>query len=497
MLIRNARLAPQTLDMPARDVRIRSERIAEIGELAPLPGEQVIDARGGALLPGLHDHHIHLAASAAARHSVPCGPPEVANAQDLARALRRATGSGWLRGTGYHESVAGMLVREQLDAWVPDRPLRIQHRSGRMWFLNTRALETLLERAPPPPGLERIAGDWSGRLFDEDAWLRDVLAATPPCLADLGQQLTRLGVSGVTDMSPSNAKTAADWLTQERANGFAPQIVIAGTPELADLPLSPGLSVGPVKLHLHENALPDLDATIARTRAAHAQGRGVAIHCTTEVELVFALATLRSARSIPGDRIEHAGIAPDPLVAQVAELDLQVVSQPAFIAERGDRYRADVAREDIPCLYRLRAFREAGVTLAAGSDAPYGTPDPWAAMRAACTRRTRAGAVIGPGEALSPEAALDLFLADPHDLRQQRRIVPGARADVCLLDRPWQAARTDLSAAHVRATLVRGKLVYLRTTPGPLHNRPVAPRSVDDRLDKPPVERSARIDTAA
>ena len=43
------------------DVRCREGRIDEIGRgLARHPGETAIDARGGALLPGLHDHHMHL-----------------------------------------------------------------------------------------------------------------------------------------------------------------------------------------------------------------------------------------------------------------------------------------------------------------------------------------------------------------------------------------------------------------------------------------------------
>ncbi|QVM84644.1 amidohydrolase family protein [Novosphingobium decolorationis] len=482
MLIRNARIASGSIDGPRADVRIADGRITAIGALSPLPGESILEAKGGALLPGLHDHHIHLAASAAAVHSVPCGPPEVDDAATLQRVLRAAPGSDWLRGTGYDEAVAGMLSRHQLDAWLPTRPVRIQHRTGRMWFLNSAALAQLLERAAPPPGLERIDGNWTGRLFDEDSWLRTTLAASPPDLTALGARLTAGGITGVTDMSPANARDTVAWLHAARTAGFAPAIMVAGTPGLSDVPLPPGLTLGPVKLHLHENALPDLDAVTQTARAAHARGRAVAIHCTTEVELVFALALLRSAGPRPGDRIEHAGIAPDPLIAQIAELGLQVVSQPAFIAERGDRYRADVPASDWPHLYRLRAFREAGVTLAAGSDAPYGTLDPWAAMRAACSRQTRAGKVLGLDERLSPEEALDLFLADPADLARRRRITVGAPADLCLLDRPWQVARKVLDAAMVRATLIAGRLVHER---------------IDTRVGKAPGERCLHANAAA
>jgi hypothetical protein len=114
------------------DLRIACGRIAEIG--CPCPPRRRAGARcaGGALLPGLHDHHLHLMALAAAEGSVRCGPPQVRSAASLASALRAgAGGSGWIRGVGYHESVAGPLDRALLDTLAPDRPVRIQHRAGR------------------------------------------------------------------------------------------------------------------------------------------------------------------------------------------------------------------------------------------------------------------------------------------------------------------------------------------------------------------------------
>ena len=50
------------------DVRVAGGRVVALGAgLAGRPGEVVIEAAGGALLPGLHDHHLHLLAWAAAR----------------------------------------------------------------------------------------------------------------------------------------------------------------------------------------------------------------------------------------------------------------------------------------------------------------------------------------------------------------------------------------------------------------------------------------------
>jgi predicted amidohydrolase YtcJ len=232
--------------------------------------------------------------------------------------------------------------------------------------------------------------------------------------------------------------------------------------------------IGPAKLHLHETALPDFAETKAFIRTAHAAGRAVAVHCVTEVELVFTLALFEAAGAVPGDRIEHASITGPDHTLQMAALALQICVQPHFIAERGDRYLADVEPRHIPDLYRLRTFADAGLVLAAGSDAPFGEPDPWAAMRAAVSRRTRGGAAIGADEALSAEDALALFLKDPLDLTRERAIVPGAPADLCLLDRPWAAARARLDAGNVCACWISGRLV-----------RPIT----HQRIDQPPFKR--------
>ena len=458
MLIRRAELQGGAI----ADIRLDRGRIAEIGDLPARDDEPVVEANSGLLLPGLHDHHIHVAALAASLSSVRCGPPEVTTKEELAVLLAHP-GEGWLRGIGYHESVAGILDAAALDAMNSERPLRIQHRSGRMWFFNSAGLDQILTRAPAPPGLEREGDRFTGRLFDEDAWLRGALTSVPPSFKQVGALLIGAGVTGLTDMSVGNDPAMAHHFAGEHASGALPQrILLAGTLGLADAEGESGMRIGPAKLHLHEAQLPSLGDALAFIGDAHAQARAVAIHCVTEVELVFALALLRGAGAERGDRIEHASVAPDSAVTEIADLGLAVVSQPHFIAERGDQYRRDVDPSDQPFLYRLRTFLNAGVPLAGGSDAPFGNLDPWAAMAAAVLRRTSTGAMIGEAEALSPEEALDMYLREPEALQRRRSIAVGAPADLCLLDRPWGQARNALGSDLVRATFIGGRIVHDR-----------------------------------
>ena len=438
------------------DVRVTDGRIAAIGRIDPEPGEAVVEANGDLLLPGLHDHHMHVAALAASLTSVRCGPPEVEDLDAFASALR-VPGEGWLRATGYHESIAGMLDAATLDRIVSDRPVRVQHRSGRMWFLNSAALDELLATRDPPPGMEQIGGRYTGRLFDEDLWLKQALGNVPPSFAPIGAMLARAGVTGLTEMSPANDSMIARHFVRE---ALPQKILLAGSPSLSRLDMTEKVRLGPAKLHLHEADLPPFEDAVEFVRHAHAQARNLAVHCATEVELVFALAAIDAAGAEPGDRIEHASVAPDSAVTEIARLGLAVVTQPHFIVERGDTYRSEVEIRIQPVLYRLRAFLDVGVPLAGGSDAPFGGVDPWQAMAAAVSRRTRSGAVIGSEEALTPEEALDLYLKDPEALGRRRYIRVGASADLCLLDRPWSKARENLASVQVRKSWVNGGPIF-------------------------------------
>jgi predicted amidohydrolase YtcJ len=456
-----------------RDLRIAGGRIAAIGRgLSAAAGEPILVAAGGALLPGLHDHHVHLFALAALQSSVRCGPPEVDDAAALASALAGAPAVGdWIRGVGYFESVAGALDRHGLDALAPDRPVRIQHRSGALWIVNSAGMGRLgLDRGADAPGVERDAeGRATGRLFRLDAWLRERLdEGARPSLAGVGRRLARYGVTGVTDATPGNAAAELVAFAAAVARGELRQRVVvmgeAALPAASRLGVGDEIERGAVKVLLSESDLLPFGELRRSIEEAHRDGRPVAVHCVTRAELVFAVAAFADAGSIPGDRIEHAAVAPPEVVAWLAETPLTVVTQPNFIRERGDGYAAQVEPGDRPWLYRGRGFLDAGVLLGGGTDAPFGDPDPWRAMQAAVDRRSAGGLILGPGEGLSPGQALALFTSPAHAPgAAPRRVEVGAPADLCLLDRSWRQARLELTSAHVAATLCGGRITWRRS----------------------------------
>ncbi len=150
----------------AVDVRLSGEIITQVGPGLDRPaGEEPLDGGGGQLVPGLHDHHVHLRASAAALDSIDVGPGPVTGSAEFAATLRmedrRRPAGQWIRAVGYHESIAGDIGRRDIDALVAARPVRIQHRSGILWVLNSAGLDAIgADRDPPPrAGADRGPAD--------------------------------------------------------------------------------------------------------------------------------------------------------------------------------------------------------------------------------------------------------------------------------------------------------------------------------------------------
>ncbi|MET7354562.1 amidohydrolase family protein [Streptomyces mirabilis] len=300
--------------------------------------------------------------------------------------------------------------------------MRVQHRSGALWMWNSAALRAA--------GLDSGGDGGDGRFWREDERLRGF---TPPVRLDLrgvGARAAAYGITGFTDADPHPGQDLPELLPQ--------RLVVMG------------IGDAPVKFLLDDATLPtpgELAASVAAVRP-----RPVAVHCVTRVQLLVTLLALEEAGPVAGDRIEHGSVIPAETMPWLARLGVTVVTQTHFPVERGREYATDVDPDDQAHLYRCRSLTDAGIPLAAGSDAPYGSADPWAVMRAAVER--------SGGEAVDRRAALDLFAGEHQRPSRARRLMVGAVADLCLLHVPLKEA-LDLMSAVVRATFVGG----LRITP--------------------------------
>jgi predicted amidohydrolase YtcJ len=179
--------------------------------------------------------------------------------------------------------------------------------------------------------------------------------------------------------------------------------------------------------------------------------------------LVLTLAALERTGALPGDRIEHAAVVPPELASWLRRLGVSVVTQPGFIACRGDDYLRDVDAEDRPHLYPYASLLAAGIRTAPSSDAPFGPVDPWAVVAAAMHRRAASGRQVGAYEAAPAQSVLEGYLSCAHDPGGAPRLVrPGAPADLVLLATPWRECLADPDAERVRRVLKAGRAVHVR-----------------------------------
>ncbi len=426
------------LDGTVTDIRVGAQ-IDEVGDnLAVRHGEGLLDAGGGTVLPGLHDHHVHVRSAASALYSFSVGPPGVSTKDQLAQILSNATpgADGWIRAVGYHESVAGDLDRTALDAVVPHIPVRIQHRSGALWILNSAALGRV--GLPEHP---------DGRLRSADRGWSEALARRETDLAELSRRITATGVTGVTDATPDlDADDMVALMVAHRRGEFRPRLHF----------LAPGKKI------LHDDRL-DLDALTDWITEQHSTGHPVAVHCVTAAQLVVTIAALRAAGSHPlrSHRARRTGARRQSgRPGRPGRRGLTVVTQPNFVAERGDQYLTDVPIAEHPHLWRVASLRTAGVPVALSTDMPFGHGDPWTAMRAAVHRTTSSGAVLNNSECVSARTALTMFLGRPDRPGQARSVAPGQPGDLCVLTEPPETVLAELDAGMVAATVIGGELVY-------------------------------------
>ena len=427
----NLHLTNVEIDEAVTDVCVLDGRIANLGRgrcaHPPDAVPAIVDGRGGALIPGLHDHHLHVLAMAAAMSSVDCGSG--------LHALAEAPGSEWVRGVNATVSAD----RHELDRIESIRPVRVQHRSGGLWMLNSAALRLVAGVLDDSDDVERDAdGQPTGRLWRYDSRLRPALPQAMPDLTEVGRRLAAVGITGVTDATPDLDEAAIRILRTLRQ-----RLLILGDPD----------GTGPRKVILRDHDLPTYDELAATVRASRDEGRALAVHCVTRESLLLTLAVFEDVGTLRGDRIEHAALCSVEVAAWIARLGIAVVTQPDFVRTRGGDYLRDLSPEDVPDLYPYARFLRAGVPTAASSDAPFGDIDPWRVIATAADRP------IGSLENVAAHVALNGYLSAPLDPGgPSRRLLPGAPADMVLLDEPLGAVLRDPDARHVRATWIAGTL---------------------------------------
>lgn len=433
------------------------------------PGARMVAAGTAAIIPGIHDFHIHLVGMARARRALALD--HVAAFDELAAELRRA-GSQlvpglWLLGRGWREEVVAAGDPARLDEAVGERPALLHSHDGHSAWASAAALRAagLGADRPDPPGgrIERRAdGLLTGILRESAADLVEGVAerlrgpALDAALDEVLAELAGLGITGATDAGDTTADNglgeyavlgdSASLLLIARARLDARIRLTVNVPAAAigsaalfglrtgePLPGSATVRAGWAKAYLdgalgsrtaalHAPYVDGVEGNLGIARlapdeldgllvAGRAAGIGLALHAIGDRAVTMALDAFGRAPArgmgTPPDRIEHAQLVRAEDQGRFAEQRVTASLQPVHVVT--DRPVAEAVWADrLASAYPWRSLAAAGARLAFGSDAPIETANPWLGIFAAVHRRAPDDRSPDwqPQEALDPRVAL-------------------------------------------------------------------------------------------
>jgi hypothetical protein len=464
------------------DVVVERGVVQNIGHELDRPlGIEEYDADGRWLIPGLWDHHVHLAQWTARGQRLDLAGSEspdhvLARVRDhLAQHLGPLVGYGHRLGMWQTEPTVAAL-----DTIAPDVPVVLIAGDAHHAWLNSRALERL--GLPPREGVV-TENEWY------DAYTRIDLVVEPDVSpAAYRRTLDRaaaLGITGIVDLergqlpadweprdSPIRVRVAtyADGLDATIAAGLRTGDALPGSPEL--------ITMGPLKI-ISDGSLNTRTAWCCEEYVdgsgagapnqssaelaglldvAHSRGLEVATHAIGDLALHEAL----SAYDVTGalGSIEHAQLVSRESVSVMARLGLRASVQPAHLLD--DRDVTELIWPDrAERCFAFRWMLDDGVQVAFGSDAPVSPLDPWLAIAAAVHRSADERPPWHPEQALTAREAL----AASVDGRGS--VHAGMPADLVLLDadplaeHPHTAsAGVALRTIPVALTLVGGETAH-------------------------------------
>ena len=510
----------------AEAIGIADGRVVAVGRREEVPAggrARVIDVGDRAVIPGLHDFHLHLVGLARARREVPLDDVrDVGEIAERLSALAKGTApDGWIRGRGWTDAqlVGGVAL---LEAAVDSRAvLLISHDGHSAWASSEARRRAGLDRATRDPSGGRMERDERG---DPTGILReralDLVAPFVPrlqaeALAEpLRETIGELAALGITGMSDAGDYTDENGVGTDAALGDS----YSSLTDLGDLvdgrlrmnlgipadaiaaAAARGLRTGAVlggrrtmrfgwakqytdgTLGSNTAALftengdagimrvtPErLDADLAAARTA---GIGMAMHAIGDRAVAAVLDAVERAVArgpgVPRERIEHVQLLRRSDAGRFAPLGVVASIQPIHAAadrELVERYWA--GRQDDA--YAWRSLATAGALLAAGSDGPVESANPWIGIFSAVHRRLPADtrADWRPAQALTVNEALAAYTLAPAraiGLPDEGHLRVGARADLAVLTVSLETLmRADAAMADARSelTLVDGREVH-------------------------------------
>lgn len=476
------------------DVLLDGGRVRAVGAGLDPGGAEVVGCDGRALLPGLWDHHVHMAQWALARRRLDVsGARSAADAAALV-AARMATAppapGEVLVGFGFRDALwPDEAHRSLLDPVTGDTPVVLVSGDLHQGWLNGAALARFGHGGHP-----------TGRIRESEFFavvspaLQDApTEALDGFVADAVTAASARGVVGVVDFEAP--WSLPDWRRRIAGGTTGLRVEASVWPDRLDDALATGLrsgdvvegtggllTAGPLKVITDgslntrtaycydpypappENPLEhpcglllvppaQLRPLLAR---AHAGGLTAALHAIGDHANTLVLDAFAGTGA--RGRVEHAQLLTGDDVPRFAGLGLVASVQPEHALD--DRDVADrlwAGRTDRA--FAFATLHRAGARLALGSDAPVAPLDPWIALAAAVHRTADDRDRWHPEQEIDRATALGASFGVVGG--SAAAVVVGAPADLVLTDAdPTSCDPATLRAMPVAATLVGGRFTH-------------------------------------
>ena len=482
-----------------------------------------IDGEGRTLLPGLIDAHGHV--MGLGEMSLQADLAGTTSLQDALAKVRTFAAenpqSAWVIGRGWNQvtwKLGRFPTAKELDAVVSVRPALLSRIDGHAAWANSAALKlagiNAATRDPAGGRIERDAeGNPSGVLVDGAIAL--VESKVPSATSAQRQQALTLALRQMASVGLTGVQDAGiDRQTYALYRKFADQgkltariyAMIGGTEDDFDAISRSGpllgygkdfLSVRSVKLYA-DGALgsrgaallapyaddPDNsgllfntpDTLTAMIGKALGKGYQVCVHAIGDKGNREVLDSFAAAYATVGgrqlrNRIEHAQVVDLTDIPRFAELDLIASMQPTHATSDMNMAEDRVGSERIKGAYAWQRFLKQGTRIAAGSDFPVESANPFFGLHAAVTRQDHQGRPPEgwhADQSMSVREALRAFTLDAayaaHQEETLGSLEPGKWADFILVDQDiFKIEPSRIWATEVLGTWVAGKRVYAGT----------------------------------
>ncbi|HEU4629376.1 MAG TPA: amidohydrolase [Gemmatimonadaceae bacterium] len=504
-------------------IAVRGDRIAAVGssaEVRKLAGAdaRLIDAKGGMVVPGFIDAHIHFLDGGFRLASVQLR--DAATPAEFVRRIREFAATvpagTWIQGGDWdHERWGGELpTRAWIDSVTPDHPVWVNRLDGHMALANSAALRAAGVTAATPEVaggtiVRDAAGEPTGVLKDNamDLVWR-VVPPAPPELEDraLDAAMRYVAAQGVTAVHHMGSWDDLAVFERAHAAGRLRTRIYAAVPlasweRLRDTVAARGrgdawLRIGGLKgfvdgsLGSHTAAFHEPftdqpgdrgllvtppESLYAWTRGADAAGLHVIVHAIGDRAIATQLDVFERVEREHGPRdrrfrIEHAQhIAPRD-IPRFAALGVIPSMQPYHAIDDGRWAEKVIGPERIRTTYAFRSLRDADARIAFGSDWFVAPPTPLEGIYAAVTRRTLDDRNPGgwvPEQKITVEDALRFYTINgayaTFEESLKGSLERGKLADFVLIDRDLtRIAPETIRDAKVLMTVVGGKVVFER-----------------------------------